>query len=247
MNPVLLYEELSRNALPSLQTQYYDGWILRFTNGYSYTNRANSVNMVYPSTLDPQIKIAECEKRYFSLGLPATFKITGEADAEIEELLERRGYTVITPTRVMTAAISDGPVSGDCELTRSIGEDWLDAYFTLSRYTDAKRHEIARLILNNITVPVVCGRLAKEGETVACGLCVTERGYAGLFNIVVEESQRGRGYGEELCRTLLSTAHRLGAHTAYLQVVKENNTAINLYSKLGFQVEYTYWYRTKQR
>lgn len=29
-------EELSFNAHPSLQTQYYDGWVLRFANGYIY-------------------------------------------------------------------------------------------------------------------------------------------------------------------------------------------------------------------
>lgn len=47
---IRLYEELSFNSHPSLQTQYYDGWILCFSNGY--TNRANSVNMIYPSTID---------------------------------------------------------------------------------------------------------------------------------------------------------------------------------------------------
>ncbi|HEX3029647.1 MAG TPA: hypothetical protein VHT34_10180 [Clostridia bacterium] len=40
-----LYEELQMNALPSLQTILFDGWILRFADGY--TNRANSINPVY--------------------------------------------------------------------------------------------------------------------------------------------------------------------------------------------------------
>ena len=60
---ILLYEELSLNAWPSLQTQFYDGWVLLYTNGYSYTSRANSVNLLYPSTLDVYEKIAECESR----------------------------------------------------------------------------------------------------------------------------------------------------------------------------------------
>ena len=49
---ILLYEELSLNALPALQTQFYDGWVFRYTSGYGYTNRANSVNLLYPSMLD---------------------------------------------------------------------------------------------------------------------------------------------------------------------------------------------------
>jgi len=40
-------EELSMNALPALSTVFLNGWILRFSNGY--TRRANSVNPIYPS------------------------------------------------------------------------------------------------------------------------------------------------------------------------------------------------------
>lgn len=42
-----ILEELSMNALPALQTILYDGWVIRFADGYS--NRANSVNPIYPS------------------------------------------------------------------------------------------------------------------------------------------------------------------------------------------------------
>ena len=53
-----LMEELSYNAWASLQNLYYDGWILRFADGY--TRRANSVNPIYPSTHDLNEKIAYC-------------------------------------------------------------------------------------------------------------------------------------------------------------------------------------------
>ena len=41
---IRFYEELSLNSHPAIQTNYYDGWLLRFGNGY--TARANSVNML---------------------------------------------------------------------------------------------------------------------------------------------------------------------------------------------------------
>jgi hypothetical protein len=45
-----------------LQTVLYDGWLLNFANGY--TRRANSVQTLYPSTLDLEEKIDYCEALY---------------------------------------------------------------------------------------------------------------------------------------------------------------------------------------
>ena len=67
-----------------------------------------------------------------------------------------------------------------------------------------------------------------------------------MFNIVVDETQRGRGYGKEICESLLSAAKRFGAHNTYLQVEHVNDKAINLYTKLGYEKLYSYWYRVKK-
>ena len=93
---------------------------------------------------------------------------------------------------------------------------------------------------------VLCGRIVNNGTTIACGLCVIERGYAGLYNIVVDETQRGKGYGCGICESLLSSAKRIGVHTSYLQVVQDNRAALNLYAKLGYKNLYSYWYRVKK-
>ena len=244
---ILLYEELSLNAWPSLQTQFYDGWVLRFTNGYSYTSRANSVNLLYPSTLDVYEKIAECERRYFGQGVPAIFKITDCVDLEFDRLLAELGYEVVTPTYLMTVDLYPlHIVPGECVMTSHIDNDWMDAYFTLSKYTDEMKINVARKIYNNIKVGVLCGRITNNNTTIACGLCVIERGYAGLFNVVVDEEQRGKGYGKGICASLLTEAKRIGAHTSYLQVVQNNHTAINMYTKYGYKNLYSYWYRVKK-
>ena len=245
---ILLYEELSLNALPALQTQFYDGWVLRYTSGYGYTNRANSVNLLYPSTLDLRMKIIECEKRYFEQGLPTVFKITDGTDSELDKLLEQDDYTVVTPTHLMTADINGGnDVSADCLIINNIDQKWLDTYFFLSKYTNAKKISIATQIFANIKIDVICGILLKNNEMVACGLCTIERGYAGLFNVVVDETQRGKGYGKEICVSLLSAAQQHGAKMSYLQVVQNNNIALNLYKKLGYKTIYSYWYRVSSR
>ncbi len=63
-------EELTLNAWPALQTVLYDGWLLRFADGY--TRRANSVNPIYPSAVPLADKIAACERAYAARDQEAT-------------------------------------------------------------------------------------------------------------------------------------------------------------------------------
>lgn len=67
-------EELAMNAWPALQTLFYDGWVLRFANGY--TKRANSVHPLYPATGDAVHNVAVCADMYRARGLPVVFKMT---------------------------------------------------------------------------------------------------------------------------------------------------------------------------
>ncbi|RRN74187.1 hypothetical protein EI200_02485 [Peribacillus simplex] len=53
-------EELLMNALAALQTQIYDGWVIRFADGY--TKRANSINPIYLSNENVKKIISNCEK-----------------------------------------------------------------------------------------------------------------------------------------------------------------------------------------
>ena len=241
----LLYEELSFNAHPALQTQFYDGWVLRFANGY--TNRANSINLIYPSALELKTKISECEKRYFRQGLPAVFKILDCYTSNIDRQLEAGGYEKVTPTYVMEMDLWDKNIpSGDCVITDYADDDWQSAYFSFSKYHESVKITTARQIFENVKNIMFCGRIEKNGESVACGSAVIERGYAGLLNVAVDESQRGKGYGTKICLSLLAEAISRGAHTAYLQVIQDNEPAVGLYRKLGFKKVYSYWYRVKK-
>jgi GNAT superfamily N-acetyltransferase len=239
---VLLYEELSLNSHPALQTQLYDGWLLRFANGY--TNRANSINPLYLSTLDLYEKIAECESYYFAQKLPVVYKLTEYSDPRIDKILDEKGYTIVTPTFVMDMNLQNRNFStGNCITTSYADDNWLNTYFSFSNYTDNVKIKTAKQILDNVRSTMICGRIEKHGVPVACGLAVIERGYMALLNIVVDESQRGKGYGREICESLLVKSKQLGTHTAYLQVVQNNLKAVNLYKKLGYKPIYSYWYR----
>lgn len=243
-NKIRFFEELSFNSHPSLQTKYYDGWLLRFSEGY--TNRANSVNMIYPSAIDLQTKIEECEAQYFTQGLPCVFKVTDGSDVALDGLLQERGYEIATPTDLMTLDLKEKTFArGECIITNQVTGEWLDTYFGLENYPP-KKCETATKMLHMIQDETLYCRIERAGESIACASAVLERGYVTLVNVIVDERYRGQGYGRRLCESLLSCAKEAGAHTAYLQVVQSNRVAVQLYESLGYQKEYAYWYRVKE-
>ena len=258
MNEIILYEELSMNAHPAIKTEVYDGWLLRFANGY--TNRANSVNMIYPSELNPIDKIGYCEEVYTSQGLASVFKITPLTVDMLDKPLEERGYKKITPTNLMIAPITEQyVVKGNVIVTDTFSNEWQQDYFRLNEISDEMKIKTDKIILANIQNKKLYASIIENGITVACGLCVIENrsdgtlnhsdgmlgGYAGLFDIVVDAKYRGKGLGYDLCVSLLNRAFDEGARNGYIQVVASNTPAIALYSKLGYVDCYQYWYRVK--
>ncbi len=242
INEILLYEELSMNAHPAIRTQMYDGWVLRFANGY--TNRANSINPLYLSTIPLEEKVVFCEELYTAQGLPTVYKLTLDSPQSLDKILGEKNYKKVTPTNIMTKPLAaiDGFTS-KTTICQGITKTWQDNYFRLNGIVDSQKMKTAAIIQSNIQNKVLCGMIEENGKIVACGLCVIERGYAGLYDIVVDSSYRGNGYGFDVCSSLLNTAVDLGAKTAYLQVIAENVPAIALYQKLGFEDKYQYWYR----
>ena len=68
---------------------------------------------------------------------------------------------------------------------------------------------------------------------------------AGLFDVAVREDQRGKGYARSIVRAALRWAAAQGAQRAWLQVMVANKSAVDLYTRLGFQEAYSYSYRQK--
>lgn len=239
---VKLIEEMSMNAHPSLNTVYYDGWYLRFAGGY--TNRANSVNMLNSSILSNADKIRYCEKIYTCKNLPTVFKIT-PLSLDLDIALAESDYSIVTKTNIMVMDIPQIDTDRlSSVVTSDMNENWQSNYFRLNGLNESSI-PWAKKIHSNIINQTLCATLSYNNEIVACGLCVIENDYAGLYDIVVSAQHRRKGYGQDICASLISNATKYGAKKVYLQVVDANKNAIKLYKKLGFIDKYQYWYRVK--
>src|SRR5262245_25101558 len=126
-------EEFSINAWPSLRTLHYDGWLLRFANGY--TRRANSVNPLYESTLELSEKVAYCEQFYSSRRQSTVFKMTSAAQPQnLDDYLAQQGYSREAETSVQTLNLAglDSPVAQNVLMDSRLTEGWLDAFCRLN-------------------------------------------------------------------------------------------------------------------
>ncbi len=235
-------------AWPAHTDSDFDGWRLRFADGY--TRRANSVTPLAPSRLAIEDKIATCERLYGERGLPSIFRLTPFAPPALDGILERRGYRLGDEVQVRARSLAPGrdvpsrrgfePVLG--RVRSHEVNPWLDIFGTLSGSPAANR-AAHRAVLN--AVPGIRRLLAfwVGGRPVACGMSVLADGMLGLFDLITAPEHRKRGYGSELLRRTLRWGIRAGASDAYLQVVGRNATALRIYDQLGFEVVYHYHYR----
>jgi GNAT superfamily N-acetyltransferase len=233
-------EEAGLNAWPALQQMLYDGWVLRFSKGY--TKRANSANALYPSAIDTREKVAFCEAQYKARELGPIFRITPFAPTDLDGILEARGYELIDTTLVLHLDLDQPASSPSGQAHQESLDDWLPIFCRL-KSSSLEAHQTHREILEAILGRCFYASLSVSGEAVSCALGVLEGEFFGLFDVVTSPEHRSKGHATALLSSMLDWAQENGARHAYLGVVALNSPARRLYDKLGFQEVYRYWYR----
>jgi hypothetical protein len=203
-------EELALNALPCLQMIHYDGWVLRFADGAGgYPRRANSIQMLYPSTLPLDEKIDFCQAQYAARGFKTVFKMTPAAPDGLEAALKARGYLVDCPTSVQTldlAGIDPQPDSSlDLICEPSLSAEWAAENARLHGENPA-RAAVINVILERLSIQSVFLRLCRNGETVALGRGALDsfaapegyQGYVGPYEIITDPRFRQQGLGRQM-------------------------------------------------
>ncbi|MCI8308495.1 MAG: GNAT family N-acetyltransferase [Lachnospiraceae bacterium] len=246
-NLISKIEDLSINAWPSFKIELYDNWLIRFS--HQYTLRTNCVEQLGPSTIALSEKIDYCESIYTDYNSPCTFKITPLITGNFDSLLAERGYSRLNETNVMTMPLKGRSFHAGSgihvELSDTITNDWIFGVFRLNNVTNPIHHEIVPNMFKAIPKKTIVAKIMHDGQMAASGLGILDRNDLGLYAIYTHVSYRGRGYARAICNTILNKGKSLGAAHSYLQVLKNNPPAIHLYESLGYNAQYSYWFRQK--
>ena len=242
---ISLLEELSLNAYPGAGQVHYDGWALQVSPGH--WRRANSVQVMHPSSRPLEEKIAYCEAFYGARSKRTIFKLTRESAPALEPLLEARGYEQDPETSVQIIALPAAyPFESFTGVTAQISltDAYAEAFYRIHHFDDADR-EPWKVIQEKILPLMGYLGLWVEGEMIASAIGVVERGWLGVFGVGTLPAFQRQGYGLHIMRALMAWGAEQGATHSYLQVMRNNPAALALYERLNYHEAYRYWYRQK--
>jgi ribosomal protein S18 acetylase RimI-like enzyme len=179
--------------------------------------------------------------------LPLIFRLPDPLTSQaLLEALDRAGYQSFDPTYVLGQRI--GVLTALPEGVRGVEMDvreWIDLRADLTG-TSVENWRIHQEILDVIMPEKVLLGLCADGEYVACGMGVVEGELLGYFSIYVGEDFRRRGYGQMTMAGLTNWGLAHGASYGYLQVEGDNEPALAMYQKMGFETCYRYVYSKKK-
>lgn len=229
------------NAWPAFEVELAEGWLIRFAEGYS--KRANAATPILPGArLDPAL-VDHVLRAFAERGVAPCFRLTGVEDEGADAVLADKGLVLYDPSLGLVAPLGERQERDPAVSIRPAPKpDWIAA--AAAAYGGDKSNAV-RLgrIVRLIREPAGFATLTLDEEPAAWGLAVAERGYVGLYDIVVAPHLRGLGIGRRLVESLLEWGQAQGATRAYLQMREANEVAHALYRSLGFETAYRYTHR----
>jgi ribosomal protein S18 acetylase RimI-like enzyme len=247
IDPVSI-ERVADAAWPAAEQAPLGPWKLRATHGV--TRRANSVFTADPrdaGAAELETWVAAAEAFYARRSLPAVFQISAATGASgLDAMLAGRGYAVSGASEVwvMDASRVEQQRRDKAWEVRSADEPdqgWLDCAFD----EPDDRRRVHEQIVRRAPRPRVFASVVVDGTVAGCGMAASGQGQTGIFCMTTRQAHRRRGIGLALVQSLCAWAAERGDQQVFLQVMRENQAAKELYRKVGFARGYDYHYRVK--
>lgn len=222
-----------------------DGWLLPFDRGT--VKRARSAVPLHRGEVDPATldRIEDrCDSRQVA---PALRLADAPCFDTLRAELARRHYVDDNPTCVQTGSarrmrdlvaadvrVADVDASPDpawAALFLGEGFDPVDGVHRVRSLARATGSLFASV--------------RENGSTVAAGAMAFGHGWASVHGMRTEQSQRGRGLAGRVLAGLAQAALARGFERVFLQVDAQNQPALALYRRAGFETrwQYRYWQR----
>jgi hypothetical protein len=232
-------QERAARAAPAQHTRDEGGWLLRHAPGCGWWMGTVLAHAQVSATgLTRAIEVAE--DFYAGHGVTASFQITpGVGPAGLDLVLAERGYRRSASISLQVALAGDvraaAPDSGPrVEVSDRPSPGWL-----ASRGDSPAEQEMLR----RVRQPSVYACATIGGEIVAVGRGVADSGWTGVFGLATLPQARGKGAASRILATLAGTFQ---TSRLYLQVERDNTTALRLYERMGFSELAVFHYRTAE-
>ncbi|WP_157930747.1 GNAT family N-acetyltransferase [Glycomyces xiaoerkulensis] len=230
---ILELERRLAASWPAVETEDFGGWLLRYSEGFS--RRANSV--LAPTEPDAGLEeaIGRVERWYGARGARPLVSVALPVARRLDRALAQRGWTAEAETAVLTKPVEAGDASPEVAISHEPGPELLEQ---LGR---GKPRAAAAVLGSGPTRAFA--EIRRDGVLAARGRAAIEGDVAAVSGIGTLPRYRRRGLGGEVLRALEAWAASAGAHRVALQVEADNDAALSVYGRQGFQERYRYWYR----
>ncbi len=229
---------------PALKTVSIDGWLWRHTSGGSV--RANSVATLTFSGQDIGAAINTVEAQARRHAVPACFTITNVSlPPDLDVRLADRGYARGGDHVTMAKPVDVGAqLPTSVSVTETPSAHWLAVY--LSGLSPDRRTIAPRIIERLPPTARFLSTLA-DGVTISSGLTIADGAVASVqcMATVPGPGTRRKGGASRILQAIDKLAAQAGCSTLYLQTSADNDGAIALYRRAGFEIFGHYHTRTK--
>ena len=234
-------EQLAHRTWPCREEGMVGNWILRAADGF--TRRANSCLTIGEPGIPLPDAVDRARNWYRDRNLQPCFKITPSSPDELDPMLQKDGWKIATPARVLSRRLDSNPTGLPPELQASAipDADWLRtvSLWDSENPDTARRH--AELAMRVQAAGFLRWRTS-EG-ILAVGLVAMDGLDAFLYDVVVHPERRGRGIGRAFCTGAMAWAASCGVREMALQVLESNIVGRGLYASIGFRELYAFHYR----